>query len=577
MATSSAYFSTADRPTLPPALRRARTIMLVWAAFAGVWAVVAAITAASSVLDVGVLIGAVLPELIGGALAFRMERLPRWPLLTITIVQIALAAGDLVSGSVRGIVQLVIPVVVLILLIRGYRSRTRTPDPYWQAGASLVEYAGLIVLAALILGTLVAVVPSPVQQGTRTAICKIFNGADCGASAQSGKNDSGGPKKAGTGGGTDKGGEKGKDDSKCHGFWGCAWHYTGGQVYGFGKGVVKSVYQMGDGLVTSIAHPSQFIKGLGYAATHPVDAAKSIFLGDAEKDWKNGDYGEAIGDVFTNTGSLFIPYADIATGAGDAGKVGKLGELGKLGKAGDVGKLGKLGDIAADGDRAAADAAKAAKEGDVGKAESAAKKADDNAKKAEDQGRRDGCKVVALGGVRPVPLVHIGIRAGVPLNGTCDEEEQNNLNKAEKDKKDADQAVADANLNVGADDAQAVRDRLAKSGETLKKTQNVGVAGYDIEGVGTGRVEGVSGTKTPSGTAPLPEHPKFNPKSPDGKLYRPTDSEYKILENISEKITPATRGKIRLYSERIPCGACDSVIQQFREQYPNIDLEVVHG
>lgn len=140
-----------------------------------------------------------------------------------------------------------------------------------------------------------------------------------------------------------------------------------------------------DGLVTSAIHPAQFIKGLGYAATHPGDAAKSIFLGDAEETGKKGSYGKAIGDAFTNTGSLFIPYADIARAAGDAGKAGKLGELGKL---------GKLGDLAADGDRAAADAAKAAKDGDVGKAESAAKKADDNAKKAEDQGRKDGCKVL---------------------------------------------------------------------------------------------------------------------------------------------------------------------------------------
>lgn len=57
---------------------------------------------------------------------------------------------------------------------------------------------------------------------------------------------------------------------------------------------------MGEGLVTSIMHPSQFVEGLSYAFSHPGEAAKTIFLGDAEEDWENGDYGEAIGDVVTN-------------------------------------------------------------------------------------------------------------------------------------------------------------------------------------------------------------------------------------------------------------------------------------
>lgn len=407
--------------------------MIAWAVFALVWAVVAAVTLAPSALGAGILLGSVVPELAGGVLAWRMERLPRWPLVTVTVVEIVLAVGDLAGGSVRGIVQLVPPVVVLALLVRGYRARAA--DPYGQGGASLIQYAGLVALAALILGALWAAgIPSTVQARTGTAVCQILHENDCGTpSAQSAKGDRPPPKK--------------DDGAKCHGFWGCTWHYTGGQVWGFVKGVGKSLWQMGDGLVTSILHPSQFVNGISYAVTHPVDALKSIFLGDAEKDWKNGDYGEAIGDVFTNTGSLFIPYADIATGAGDAGKVGKLGELGKLGEAGDLGKagkLGKLGELAADGDRAAADASKAAKEGDVAGAQKAAKKAENDAKQAEDEGRRNGCKIAALGVLQVPEPPHFGGRLAAPAEDGCTPEEQDALDKAEQDKKKAEQSQTDA-------------------------------------------------------------------------------------------------------------------------------------
>lgn len=450
MATAEAYFSTPDGAAATPGLRHARVVMLAWAVVAAVWVAVAVPTLATSAEGTGVLIGAVLPELVGGVLAVWLARLPRWAPLTLTIVQILLSVADLLGGSARGIVQLVLPIVVLVLLIRGYRQRGAAADP--QAGSTFLQWLALAVLAALILaGLAVTGIGTSIGDGAGTVICRIVGTTSCkteasgtgtkngGTTGNDGKPDNGKP--------NDGKPKKPGDNAKCHGFWGCAWHYTGGQVYGLGKGVVKSVYQMGDGLVTSIMHPTQFLKGLDYAAHHPLDAAKSIFLGDAEKDWANGDYGEAIGDVLTNTGSLFIPYADIATGAGDAGKVGKLGELGKLGEAGDLGKagkLGKLGELAGDADRAAADADKAAKGGDVGGAQKAADKADADAAKAEKQARKDGCKMGALGDVHVTPLLHLGGRFAAPVRDGCGEQEQNNLNKAEQDKKDAHQAINDA-------------------------------------------------------------------------------------------------------------------------------------
>lgn len=50
-----------------------------------------------------------------------------------------------------------------------------------QRGASLVEYAGLIVLAALILGSLVALgIPGKISSGVGSAICRIFDQGNCG-------------------------------------------------------------------------------------------------------------------------------------------------------------------------------------------------------------------------------------------------------------------------------------------------------------------------------------------------------------------------------------------------------------
>lgn len=526
MATTRDYFPTTDRPALPPALRHARVVMLVWAAFALVWVVVATLTLAPSATGAGLLFGTIVPELVGGYLAFRIERLPRWPLLTVTIVEIVLATGGIVSGSVRGIVQLVVPVVVLILLLRGYRDRARPADPYAQYGATMVQYAALVVLAALILAGLATVVPGPLQSGTRTTICKIFTSGDCGTSTQAGKGNQPGAKNANTTGNNDNGGDKGGDKAKCHGFWGCAWHYTGGQVWGFAKGVGKSLWQMGDGLVTSIAHPTQFIKGIGYAISHPGQALKSIFLGDFEKDWKNGDYGEAIGDVFTNTGSLLIPYADIATAAGDAGKVGKLGELGKLGEAGDLGKagkLGKLGDLAADGDRAAADASKAAKEGDLGKADSAAQKAEADAKKAEDQGRKDGCKIAALGGIRVPALVHFGGRFAAPAEEGCTPEEQKNIDEAEKAKKKAKADAWDGHLNnpdsLKGMDPEDVKKLIPDDWPSSPQKKGVGTKYVDPEKKGR-QVLVEQGTPAKPGQTPNVHNGPYIKISQNGKVER---------------------------------------------------------
>lgn len=53
-----------------------------------------------------------------------------------------------------------------------------------EAGASTAEYAGLIVLAALIAAALFTVIPTPIGNGVSNALCKIFNLANPGKCRQ---------------------------------------------------------------------------------------------------------------------------------------------------------------------------------------------------------------------------------------------------------------------------------------------------------------------------------------------------------------------------------------------------------
>ncbi|MCD5360615.1 hemagglutinin repeat-containing protein [Chromobacterium aquaticum] len=57
---------------------------------------------------------------------------------------------------------------------------------------------------------------------------------------------------------------------------------------------------------------------------------------------------------------------------------------------------------------------------------------------------------------------------------------------------------------------------------------------------------------------------------------RDSDTEFKILENIAQKLGPSSNvsGTINLLSEKAVCPSCRSVVDQFRLRYPNIKLNV---
>ena len=84
----------------------------------------------------------------------------------------------------------------------------RRLGPRGDGGAGVAEYAGLVVLAALILGALYAVgIPSKVETGVGTALCKIMGGSDCGKTEAAGRNGSGGQNGGGDSGGQDGNGQ----------------------------------------------------------------------------------------------------------------------------------------------------------------------------------------------------------------------------------------------------------------------------------------------------------------------------------------------------------------------------------
>lgn len=64
----------------------------------------------------------------------------------------------------------------------------------------------------------------------------------------------------------------------------------------------------------------------------------------------------------------------------------------------------------------------------------------------------------------------------------------------------------------------------------------------------------------------------------EGAWLGDVDTEYKILSDIQKLLgeNKNIRGKIKLYMELEPCPSCKYVIQQFKEMYPKLEIEIVY-
>ncbi|CAI1080768.1 DUF637 domain-containing protein [Serratia quinivorans] len=60
-------------------------------------------------------------------------------------------------------------------------------------------------------------------------------------------------------------------------------------------------------------------------------------------------------------------------------------------------------------------------------------------------------------------------------------------------------------------------------------------------------------------------------------IARNTDSEYKILDNLADKLgkNVAAKGSVTIFTERPACGSCLGVIEQFQHKYPGIKVDVL--
>lgn len=271
-----------------------------------------------------------------------------------------------------------------------------------ERGASTIEYAGLVVVAALILGVLVATgMPAKVSSGTGTTICRILHSgaSDCGRTTAAGGTD----ETAGTGRPDDGGGTPRKGG--CHGFWGCAWRTTKNTLGGAGsslvsqasgiknlfttnpvtsgKNITKYVWSKSGGAMWDMAAGcttgdwSRCRSGAACTAQNLYGPGclinDGIYDDGVKNDLKNHKYAHAFGRLGTNIATTLLPT-----------KIPGLGKLGKLGKG-----------------------AKAADE--AGKFSQAAKEADDALKQA--RGTRDAAKAKNLppGGAQKIIKAYQGL------------------------------------------------------------------------------------------------------------------------------------------------------------------------
>lgn len=80
-----------------------------------------------------------------------------------------------------------------------------------------------------------------------------------------------------------------------------------------------------------------------------------------------------------------------------------------------------------------------------------------------------------------------------------------------------------------------------------------------------------------------PDNPMFKAieaANKNGEFYlRDSCTEYKILNDIADRLKDSVNpsGKIKLFTELEPCDSCKNVIDSFRNEFKNIEIEVIHN
>jgi RHS repeat-associated protein len=122
-------------------------------------------------------------------------------------------------------------------------------------------------------------------------------------------------------------------------------------------------------------------------------------------------------------------------------------------------------------------------------------------------------------------------------------------------------------LASGVRDVQMVRQSL-----NVGAGRTIAMASYDVQGM-TGQLVAVSGEALRVGTVALPDRLIFGTIT-TGNNARQAEAELKILEHLARRLPFGARGRITLTIERAPCYSCENVINQFRQLFPGVKLEV---
>lgn len=132
-------------------------------------------------------------------------------------------------------------------------------------------------------------------------------------------------------------------------------------------------------------------------------------------------------------------------------------------------------------------------------------------------------------------------------------------------------SIGPINREEGLESTQEIRDQFG-----IQKAQNIAYAEIDIDGE-EDELLAMSGRTSPAGTVPVPVNRRFQVFETPLGHDRSYDSEVKLLEEIAVRITPKSKGIIRLFSEIAPCPSCQDVMRQFESAYSGIQLIVSHG
>lgn len=63
-----------------------------------------------------------------------------------------------------------------------------------------------------------------------------------------------------------------------------------------------------------------------------------------------------------------------------------------------------------------------------------------------------------------------------------------------------------------------------------------------------------------------------------GKIFfRDSCAEYKIFNDIASRLQPGAAGELTIFMERTPCDSCKNIINHFMDDFPNIEIEIIHN